>query len=70
MPKMTGWKTKFAGLGMIFTGAGTVLTAILPVFAGDLSGVNWDTVQGGIAMIGMGLGIIGIGHKIEKAGRR
>ena len=66
---MTGWKTRVAGLGLIFSGAGTVLSGIIPALSGDLAGVDWQTVQGGITMMGMGLAAIGLGHKVEKAKR-
>ena len=66
---MGGYKTWVAGFGLIATGAGMVLSAILPALGGDLVGVDWPTVQSGIAMMGAGLAAIGLGHKIEKAKR-
>ena len=67
---MGGYKTWVAGLGLIATGAGMVLSAILPALGGDLVGVDWATVQSGIAMAGAGLAAIGIGHKVEKIGKK
>ncbi|KKM89171.1 hypothetical protein LCGC14_1251300, partial [marine sediment metagenome] len=42
---MGGYKTWVAGFGLIATGAGMVLSAILPALGGDLVGVDWATVQ-------------------------
>ena len=63
---MSGYKTWIGGLGLIASGAGTVLTGILPALSGDLAGVDWPTVQAGIAMMGLGFSAIGLGHKMEK----
>ena len=58
---MTGWKTWAAGLASILGGVAAILTVIS---SGDF---NFEAIQGGIAMIALGLGMIGIGHKVEKA---
>lgn len=60
---MSGWKTKTAGIGMILSGAGTVITAV----SFDPFTIKPEEFQAGIALMGTGLGIIGIGHKVEKA---
>ncbi|KKK93142.1 hypothetical protein LCGC14_2695810, partial [marine sediment metagenome] len=59
---MTGWKTWVAGLGLLFSGGGTILGGIIPALSGDLVGVDWATVQGGITQMGLGLAAIGLGH--------
>jgi len=53
---MTGWKTKAAGLLAIFYGVIGVLLGLHEADAGMQFVVN-------------GLGILGIGHKIEKIGQ-
>ena len=59
---MGGWKTWVAGLGTIFGG--------LAMIAGALAdGIDPDKIWQGFQMILAGLAIIGIGHKIEKAGK-
>ncbi len=58
---MSGWKTKAGGIGMILTGAGSILTAL-----SGADGFSFDSIQGGIALITGGLAVLGIGHKIEK----
>jgi len=55
---MKGWKTLAGGIGLILSGLGLVVQGIT---AGDLT-----KVQEGIVLISLGLGGIGIGHKIEK----
>lgn len=63
MNRMTGWKTWAAGIGTIIAGVGQCLTSI-----------NWENFSigegfnQGVVTIGIGLGMIGIGHKVEKAG--
>lgn len=64
MFNLAGWKTKTAGLGMILIGLGNIVTAVAPVLGGgEIDGVQ---LNAGLAMVGTGLGVIGIGHKIEK----
>lgn len=58
MGMMKGWKTWVAGLGAIFSGLGIVIHCIT---SGDYSKFNE-----GLMLIWTGLGMIGIGHKIEK----
>lgn len=58
-----GWKTKTAGVGMILSGAGSVVTSV----SFDPLTINPEQFQAGVALMGTGLGIIGIGHKVEKA---
>lgn len=58
---MTGWKTKFGGAGMILAGLGMVIAGLV---ADPMDGTK---ITEGIALIGAGLGAIGIGHKIEKS---
>lgn len=58
---MRGWKTWAAGLGGIFSGLSMV------AFALSAEPVEGMAITDGITLIIGGLGIIGIGHKIEKA---
>ena len=57
---MTGWKTWVAGAIAILGG----LLAIAQMLMGEASGTG---ISDAITMIAGGLGMIGIGHKIEKA---
>lgn len=59
---MSGWKTWAAGLGAVLGGAALVLKGV----AGD--SFDFESIKQGVAAIIAGLGIIGIGHKVEKAG--
>ena len=58
---MTGWKTKAGGIGLILSGAGSVIGG----FVADP--MNGDMIIAGIGLIGAGFAALGIGHKIEKA---
>lgn len=58
---MKGWKTWVGGLGSILTGGAIVSGGLLNNF--DL-----DTITKGIVAILAGFSVLGIGHKIEKAG--
>ncbi len=55
---MTGWKSKVAGVGAIFTGFGMIVNCVV---AGDYSNLNeaFMTIFGGF-------GVLGVAHKIEK----
>ena len=64
---MKGWKTKLAGAGPIFLGLSLMITGALEFFDGNPEG--FEKVEKGITSFGLGLGIIGIGHKVEKSGR-
>ena len=58
---MKGWKTWAAAIGTILTGLGMI--------AGGLSkegGLSFENVQAGILTVTGGLGLIGIGHKLDK----
>ena len=61
---MGGWKTKTAAVGTILMGVGTVLTEGIKMIQGE--GGDMDTIKGGFLMVTAGLGMLGIGHKIEK----
>ena len=61
---MGGWKTKTAAVGTILMGVGTVLTEGIKMLQGE--GGDMDTIKGGFLMVTAGLGMLGIGHKIEK----
>jgi hypothetical protein len=61
---MGGWKTKTAAAGTILMGLGTILTEAITLVSGE--GGDIDTVKAGFLMITAGLGMLGIGHKIEK----
>ena len=57
---MKGWKTLAAGIGTIMLG----LSQLAMTFTG-----NGDTdMQTAVGTVLAGLAILGIGHKIEKAG--
>lgn len=58
---ISGWKTYVAGFGSIVTGVvGLVLHFIDPANSAAL------TIEQAAALIWGGLGLIGIGHKIDK----
>lgn len=63
---MTGWKTWAAGIALILAGVGRMLT-YFEMVGGDL---DVATVQAaithGLEMVGAGLAVIGVGHKVEK----
>ena len=59
---MTGWKTWAAGIGSIASGVAMILNAVAQ------DGFSFDALKEGIGLITFGLGLIGIGHKVEKAG--
>ncbi|MDD2725195.1 MAG: hypothetical protein PHH59_14395 [Methylovulum sp.] len=53
---MTGWKTW--------------LTAVAAIFYGFIGmAMDWHTPDVGVQFVLYGLGLVGIGHKIEKIGR-
>ena len=56
---MSGWKTWAAGIGMILSG----IAGLLVGFSGD-GEIN---LEANLALITGGLGLIGVGHKIDKA---
>jgi len=58
---MSGIKTWAAGVTLIFGGLAQIASVIA---SGEFS---FGEIQSGITMVGGGLGMIGIGHKIEKA---
>lgn len=57
---MTGWKTWAGGIAGILTGLAIVISA--------LSSGDYSHISEGVLAISGGLAVIGIGHKIEKAG--
>ena len=59
---MTGWKTKSSGLLLIVSGLGVCAGSI----SFDPFSLNGEQFVTGVGMISAGLGIMGIGHKIEK----
>lgn len=63
---MSGWKTKVAATGSILMGLGTMISGVVDFFDGVPTAV--EKVQSGFFMVTGGLALIGIGHKIEKAG--
>ena len=63
--RMQGWKTWAGGAGMILAGLGQCIMAI----EWDSFNVDAEKFNAGVALIGLGLGAFGIGHKIEKASR-
>ena len=60
---MGGWKTWAAGGASILTGVAMIAKDLAE---GTLS---MDHIQSAIAFISGGLGLIGIGHKIERVGK-
>lgn len=58
---MSGWKTWAAGLGAIFAGLSMIAMAV--------GGTGDGSVNEGIEMVVAGLAVLGLGHKIEKAGK-
>lgn len=64
---MNGWKTKTAAIGTILMGVGTMLTEAINMIQGE--GGDTETLKGGMLMVTAGLGMLGIGHKIEKAAK-
>jgi hypothetical protein len=58
---MTGWKTWAAGIGSIVSGVGMIIVAV------SSDPINGELITSGIALIIAGLGLLGIGHKIEKS---
>ena len=58
---MKGWKTWAGGGALILSGIATVIQGAIS------DPVDLEKIKAGLMMIGSGLGIIGIGHKIEKA---
>lgn len=60
---MQGWKTKLGGTGMICTGVGFVIAGLLS------DPVDGTKIGEGFALIGLGWTGLGLGHKIEKAGK-
>lgn len=61
---MKGWKTKTAAIGTILMGLGTMLVEGIALIQGE--GGDTDAVKAGFLMVTAGLGMFGIGHKIEK----
>lgn len=63
---LTGWKTLAAGLSSIATGLGLLINGAMGCFDPAV-GCNGENLTEGITLISLGLGMIGIGHKVEKA---
>ena len=57
---MTGWKTWTAGLASVASGVAMILNSVVS------DGFSFDALKEGIGLIVAGLGVIGIGHKVEK----
>lgn len=64
---MKGWKTKLSAAGPMFLGLSLIITGALEFFDGNPDGT--EKIEKGIASFSFGLGLIGIGHKIEKSAR-
>lgn len=58
---MRGWKTWAGGLALVASGVGAIAQVIA---SGEFS---FEKIQAGLALIGAGLAVWGIGHKIDKA---
>lgn len=64
---MKGWKTKLAAAGPMFLGLGMIITGGIEFFDGNPEGTV--KVKEGIASFSFGLGLLGIGHKVEKSAK-
>ena len=63
---MKGWKTWAAGIALILTGIGRMLNYV-EMIGGDVDiAVLQAAITHGLEMVGAGLAVIGIGHKVEK----
>ena len=60
--KMQGWKTWAGAAALFISGVGQILSSI----DWETWTVDGDGINAGIIQIGMALGLVGIGHKIEK----
>jgi len=60
---MGGWKTWAGGIGLIASGVGLIAQTI------SADEFDYGKILEGIALIGSGLTVIGLGHKIEKGPR-
>ena len=58
---MQGWKTKLAGVSSILSGAGLVIGGLV-----SDAGPDFGQVKSGMGMVIAGLGMLGIGHKLDK----
>lgn len=59
--RMQGWKTWAGGLSLILAGLGQIIGSM------DFETFTFgEGLNAGILMIGNGLAVIGIGHKVEK----
>jgi hypothetical protein len=59
---MTGWKSKASGIGQVLGGISLALIG----FGEEV--ISFEKIAAGWAMIMLGLGTLGIAHKVEKAG--
>lgn len=57
---MNGWKTKAAGIGAILGGAALAISGLV----GDK--FDFESIKQGVAGIVAGLGMLGLGHKLDK----
>lgn len=64
---MKGYKTKLAAAGPILLGLGLIITGVLEFFDNNPEGTV--KVKEGIASFSFGLGLVGLGHKVEKSAR-
>jgi hypothetical protein len=64
---MKGWKTKAAAAGPILLGLGMIITGVVKFLDGDPDGAGM--IKEGMVSFSGGMGLLGIGHKIEKAGQ-
>lgn len=62
MKGMSGWKSWAAGLGSIASGVAMILNAVAT------DGFSFDALKEGVGLIVFGLGVLGVAHKVEKAG--
>ena len=60
---MRGWKTWVAAIGTILTGLGMIASGL-----SKDGGFSFENVQAGILTVTGGLGMIGLGHKMDKIG--
>lgn len=60
--EMTGWKSKVGGIGAICTGVGMIAAGLV----GEK--FNFDLIKEGLVIVSGGFAVLGVAHKIEKAG--
>lgn len=65
MVKIGGWKTKVGAVAAILAGLAGAVQGIVNLLDGDFD-TGIAAIKGGVLAAGLGLGTLGIGHKVEK----